>query len=109
MPYTTVYVTHTPGASELDLLDNQEDANTERYVFEKLSTTGFQLLWRYRARKIGPEGCDVHPSYTGAGTASYRIVESSNMVASNFLGFFIGLACRLFIANILIREFRGKT
>ena len=53
------------------LLDNQEGANTERYVFGKLSATRFQrraclaptlcqLLWRYRPWKVGPVGCDAH-------------------------------------------------
>ena len=44
MPYTTVHVYHTPleAVFQARLLDNQEGANTERYVVGKLSARCFQ-------------------------------------------------------------------
>ena len=68
-----VYITplHPPGADfQARVLDNQEGANTERYVLGKLSARCLQRrpaptllfifrLWRYRVREIGPGGAGV--------------------------------------------------
>ena len=77
LPYTTVFYHPPPGAVvQARLLENQEGANTERYVFGKalgetfpastfLAPTLFQP-WRHQPWKIGPGVCDLHqPSYTG--------------------------------------------
>ena len=68
-----MYITPAPPGAvfQARLLDNQEGANTERRLRLRkalgemlptptfLTTTLFQV-WRYRARKIGPGGCDPH-------------------------------------------------
>ena len=67
-PYRTVYIIPLWGGFQARLLDNQEGANAERYVFGKLSVRRFQrrpvlapvllepLLWRYRPWEVGPGG-----------------------------------------------------
>ena len=84
---TVCHTSHPPGAIfQGRLLDNQEDANTERQVFGKLSARRFQrrsfrprhysnccgdiiyqvyilciyIIYIYRAWNKGPGGCDMH-------------------------------------------------